>query len=157
MSGRAPRRPRWKAAPPPGLRPKLKRDQVLDLGLVHLENVDAIACGDGTPEILWHHISGALTWQLVAKRLAEKEPERFGEALRVTSAALAAANDLVARYRRTGRVVFAGPELLMAREAVPWMDALAEVADQAVASWAADASEVAVNEMAQQVEQQRAA
>jgi hypothetical protein len=134
------------------LRPKLARSQVNDLGLVHLANVDAIARGDGTPEILWQHMGGALTWQLVAKRLAEKEPERFGEALRVTSAALAAARDLVARYRRTGRVVFTGPELLMAREAVPWMDALAEVADQAIASWAADASEAAVNEMADQAE-----
>lgn len=145
-----PRRPRWPKQPPPGLRPKLTKGQVLDLGLCHLANVDAIARGDGTPEILWQHIGGALTWMYAAELMAAKDPERFAEPLRVTQAAVVACKDLADRYRRTGRVAFTGLELQMAREAVQWMDALAEVVDKDIAVQAAEMSEHMVNVMEQQ-------
>ncbi len=140
-----PRRPRWQPKPPPGLRPKLNRGQVRDLGLAHLANVDAIARGDGTPEILWQHLGGTLTWLFAAELMSARNPEPFAEALRAMQAATAACQDLAERFKRTGRVAFTGPELQMAREAVEWMDALAEVVDKDVAVQAAEMSENLVN------------
>ncbi len=142
-----PRRPRWAPKPPPGLRPKLTKGQVLDLGLCHLANVDAIARGEGTPDILWQMLGGALTWLFAAEILSKRDADTYAEALRVMQAAVAACKDMADRYRRTGRVAFTGPELLMAREAVQWMDALAEVVDKDVAIAAAEMSENMVNVM----------
>lgn len=140
-----PRRPRWTPKPPPGLRPKLTRDQVNDLGLAHMANVDAIARGEGTPEILYQHMGAGLTWMFAAELMTPRNPEAFAEPLRVMQAAVAATRELAERYRRTGRVAFTGPELQMAREAVQWMDALAEVVDKDVAITAAELSENTVN------------
>ncbi len=144
---RRPRQPRWAPKPPPGLRPKLNRGQVRDLGLAHLANVDAIARGAGTPEILWQHLGGALTWLFAAELMSARNPEPFAEALRAMQAATVACQDLAQRYKRTGRVAFTGPELQMAREAVEWMDALAEVVDKDVAIQAAEMSEHLVNHL----------
>lgn len=39
--------------PPRGLRPRLTRDQLLDLGLAHVVNLDLIARGEAGEPMLW--------------------------------------------------------------------------------------------------------
>ena len=116
-----------------GLRPKLDASQVLDLGLVHIINLDAIAHGRATEEILWHFVGGILTWSKVADMLdlgADAMVEQLGLAGR-----------LVDRYKRTGHIVFTGPDYQLAKAGCTLMDELALVADRPTACAAADWSE----------------
>ena len=135
-----PRRPRWPAQPPRGLRPKLASDQVLDLSLVHLANLDAIATGRGTEELLWQVAGGALTWSRVAQALGRGELEMRQQLELVAT--------LVTRYGKTGKVLFSGPEYQLAKQGVDVMDALAELVDRPTAIAAAAWSENEVNKMA---------
>lgn len=140
------RRQRWKPQPPPGLRPKLSRSQVLSAKLIHLQNVQTIADGSATRQTLYDHAHATLVWLT----LARDYQARYGtieEALRAMEAAQAACGDLVERWRRTGRVVFTGPELQMAREAIGWMDALAELVDEVDADAAGRSAVKALTEV----------
>lgn len=91
-----PRRIRWVPTPPRGLRPRLQPGQVRDLGICHLENLDAIASGDATEATLWQVAGAALTWSKVAELLQAGEPEMREQ--------LELASTLVTRYGHTGRV-----------------------------------------------------
>jgi hypothetical protein len=136
------------AMPPPGLRPLLKPDQVRDLGLAHIGNLDTIARGEGTEDVLWQWIGGALTWSFVAGSLEKRNPARYRDAAIAMRLQLQVATAVVERFGRTGRVGFSGPEYQQAKEACEWMDALAEVVDQPTAQIAAEWSELRVNSMA---------
>ena len=135
--------------PPPGMRPKLSRAQVLDLALAHISNLDAIAHGEADEALLWQVFGGALTWLRIAERLqlgVEPMREQIGLCER-----------LAERYERTGRVVFAGPEYQRAKEHVEVMDELARLVDRHVAVEAADWSEATVNQLAEAAQQRRLA
>lgn len=132
-----PRTPRWPAALPRGLRPKLLPDQVRDLGICHLENLDAVATGDATEATLWQVAGAALTWSKVAEMLQLGEPEMHEQ--------LELASTLIARYGRTGRVLFTGTEYQLAKTGVQVMDQLAEIVDKPTAVIAAEWSERQVN------------
>ena len=149
MSRKHTRRRVYLPLPPPGLRPKLDKAQILDLGLVHAVNLDLIARGDGTEEILWQFLGGSLTWFYVARALQPREPERFTEALAILTRQLLIARSLADRFERTGRVGFSGPEYQEAKEAREYMDALAEVVDRHVAVKAANDSERDLNTIAE--------
>lgn len=145
MSSRTPRRPRWPKKPPPGLRPRLDRLKVLSTHLVHAENIAMIASGQGTQQTLYDHAHAVLVWLT----LARDYHERYGtlaETLRVLEAAYAAVEPLIERWQRTGRVGFTGPELQMAREATPHMDAMAELVDRDDADAAGRAAVKALRE-----------
>jgi hypothetical protein len=126
--------------PPRGLRPRLAGHQVQDLELVHLANLDAIARGCGTEELLWQVVGGTLTWGRVAQRLGLGEPEMRAQTELVTA--------LVQRYGRTGRVGFTGAEYQLAKQGVDVMDQLARTVDRATAVEAAEWSEARVQAMA---------
>ena len=121
------------ALPPPGLRPKLRRDQLRDLALCHLETLDAIAKGEGKSATLWDSAGAALTWSKAAELMQIGEAEM--------TAQLELALSLIERYRRTGRVAFSGPEYQMAKAGIAVMDELAEVVDHPRAVIAAEWSE----------------
>ena len=121
------------ALPPPGLRPKLRRDQLRDLALCHLEALDSIARGDATSATLWDFVGAAFTWSKAAELM------RIGEA--EMTAQLELALSLIERYKRTGRVAFSGPEYQMAKAGVEVMDELAEIVDHPRAVIAAEWSE----------------
>lgn len=125
---------------PRAFRPKLRPDQLRDLGLCHNQNLDAIAKGKAEPSMLWDYIGGVLTWWKVAQALDIGAPE-MDEQLEV-------ATRLVERYGRNNRVLFDGTDLQLARTGVMVMDQLAELVDLPTASWAADWSEAEVNRMA---------
>lgn len=133
-----------------GLRPKLTKGQVRDLGLVHIANLDAIARGAGDEELLWQWIGGALTWSFVADALVQRDAERYRDAATAMQLQLEVATAVVERYGRTCRAGFSGPEYQAARDACEWMDALAEVVDQPTASRATDRAEEKVNQWAAQ-------
>jgi len=121
------------ALPPPGLRPKLRRDQLRDLALCHLEALDSIARGDAKSSTLWDFAGAALTWSKAAELM------RIGEA--EMTAQLELALSLIERYRRTGRVLFTGSEYQDAKAGVAVMDELAEIVDRPRAVIAAEWSE----------------
>lgn len=129
-----PRRAR-PALPPPGMRPRLSAEQVRDLGMAHWVNLDAIASGTADVATLWQWIGGALTWSRVAHLL------QHAEAIAAMDAQMLACQAVIDRWRRTGRIGFAGPEYQQAKAACDWMDALAETVDRHRAIQAAEWSE----------------
>lgn len=131
----------YAALPPPGLRPRLETSQVQDLGLVHIGNLDALARGAGSEELLWQYAGGAFTWSRVANVLMLRNPDAYREAAAAMARQLQVVTAMLERFRRTGRVGFTGPEYQVAKDACEWMDALAENVDLHTAVMAADWSE----------------
>lgn len=133
--GRDPRPtvPRW-------LRPRLAADQVRDLSLAHHVNLDAIAKGEAGEDILWQVAGGTLTWCRVAELLGVGQPE-MAEQLQLLE-------QLVARFHRTGRVLYTGSEYQLAKRGVEVMDALASSVDRDTAIAAANWGESTMNTMA---------
>lgn len=132
---------------PPALRcfaPKLHPSQVRDLGLVHMEELDAIIHGQATPDVLWSWAGGVLTWSRVAE-LTERAADDMAEQLSLVLA-------VIERYRRTGSIGFTGPEYQLAKRGTMLMDALAEFVDRPTAVAAADWSEARINAMRAQAE-----
>lgn len=125
--------------PPPGMRPKLAPDQVRDLGISHIQNLDAIAKGEADEATLWQWVGGVLTWSKAAELFGRGIPE-MNEQLELT-------HSVITRYGRTGRVVFTGPEYQIAKHGVDVMDALAEAVPKHIAIAAAEWSEAKVNEL----------
>lgn len=118
---------------PRAFRPKLAPDQVRDLAVVHLENLDAIANGEGTPDLMWQVAGGIFTWHRVAEKLQAGVPEM--------TALLELVERLIERFKRSGRVGFSGTEYQLARHGVDYMDQLAEIVDRRTAIEAAEYSE----------------
>jgi hypothetical protein len=121
---------------PPALRcfaPKLDAGQQRDLGLCHIVNLDAIAKGDASPDVLWHWVGGTLTWCCVATSLQRGLDEMKQQADLVDS--------VIERFKRTGRIVFSGPEYQLAKLGVQLMDELARIVDRPTAIEAANWSE----------------
>ncbi len=134
--------------PPRGLRPKLSRAQILDLAIVHHENLDVIARGQADESTLWQWIGGVLTWSRVAQVLDRGVVEMAFQ--------LELAKRMVDRYRRTGRVLFDGLDYQQAKVGVDVMDQLAELVDLVTASAAAEWSENETNRMSVECDAQRA-
>lgn len=116
---------------PRAFRPKLDRGQQLDLALIHVATLDAIATGVATEANLWEWVGCVLTWTKSAEEL-----RRHAGAMRQQ---LELAMSLVGRYRATGRVLFTGPEYQLARVGVDLMDYLAASVDittgKAASTW----------------------
>ena len=120
-----PKRTPRPALPPPGLRPKLRRDQLRDLALCHIQALDSIARGDAQSSTLWQVAEAALAWSRAAYLMHIGEAEM--------QAQLELALSLIERYKRTGRVLFTGSEYQDAKAGVAIMDELAERTDRATA------------------------
>lgn len=76
---------------------------------------------------LWNWLGSLLMYTHMAERV-EDAALHAGLA-----AAVEATMTVVTRFKRLGRVGFSGPELTACREAVQWMEALAEVTPNAIA------------------------
>lgn len=125
---------------PRAFRPRLRPDQVQDLGLCHIVNLDAIASGQAGPSMLWDWIGSVLTWVRAA--------ELSGAGVLEMTAQLEVAVRLVERFGRTGLVRFDGPDYQLAKLGLQAMDELARTIDRATAIAAADWSEAEVCRMA---------
>lgn len=126
--------------PPRGLRPRLDASQRTDLSLCHNVNLDAIARGEAEPSMLWDYAGSVFMWSRVAELLDVGVPE--------VNAQLQVVERLIARYHRTGRVLFDGPDLQLARDGVVVMDELASIVDRATAIVAAEWSEARLERVA---------
>lgn len=133
------RTPRWPAVPPRGLRPMLAKDQVLDLGLCHISNLDVIARGTATREVLMHWAESVLLWsraaELAQAGVAEMAPQ------------LALTTRLIERFERTGIVRFDGADYQLAKVGLDVMDQLASHVDRATAIAAAEWAEQRITQM----------
>lgn len=138
--------------PPPGLRPRLAADQVQDLGLVHWQNLDALAKGEGTVDLLWQVVGGVFTWCKAADMLAARRPD-YQPAVDEMRAQLDLCTRLVERYGATGRVLFTGTDYQLAKRGAEVMDELAKVVDRPMAVAAAEWSEREVNRLAERARQ----
>lgn len=126
----------------------LQADQVRDLSMCHHVNLDAICSGQAEQSMLWHFISGVLCWWKVAQLLQAGVPEM--------DAQLEVAARLCERWSRTGRVLFDGPDMQLARDGVAYMDQLAELVDTSTAWQAAAWSQREVARMESAARQMRA-
>lgn len=111
----------------------LDASQRQELSLCHHVNLDAICSGQAEPTMLWDYIGGVLCWWKVAQLLQAGVAEM--------DAQLEVAARLCERWSRTGRVLFDGPDMQLARDGVVYMDQLAELVDTATACQAADWSQ----------------
>ncbi len=135
--------------PPPGMRPKLRGDQVLDLSLVHAMNLDTIARGEAGEALLWDWAGSVLTWS--------KAAELSGAGIDEMTAQLELSNRLIERYRHTGKVRFTGPDYQLAKDGLQVMDQLAQLVDKHVAIKAANWSEARLNELSSSIEHRECA
>lgn len=126
--------------PPRGLRPKLGPAQITDLSLLHWSNLNAIALGKADAGDAWQWANGALLWLRVAQILSRRQPAAYGPALASMERQVHAADAVLQRLARLGRVGFSGEEYVVAKEACDWMEALASAIDlptaMAAAEWA---------------------
>ena len=140
MSRKRCQRRRITSLPPPGLRRMLDAGQRIELGLVHWQNLDAIATGQANVQTLAHWVEGVHTWSRVADLLANRNPDH-APAVSEMRAQLELATRLVERYGASGRIGLTGPQYQLAKRGAAVMDALAHTVDQPTASAAADWSE----------------
>lgn len=130
----------------------LQPDQLQKLSMCHHVNLDAICSSQAEPAILWDFIGGVLTWWKAAQLLQAGIDEMDTQ--------LEVAARLCERWSRTGRVLFDGPDMQLARDGVAWMDQLAGLVDTRTAWLACDWSQREVERMesaARQMRQQREA
>lgn len=126
-----------------GLRPKLDSAQLRDLSLAHNANLDTMANGQGSEELLWQWVGGLLTWSRAAELLDLGAPEIVPQ--------LDLADAVLDRYRRTGRIGFSGPEYQLAKKGVIVMDLLAAEVDSTTAIAAAEWSEACLQDLIHQL------
>jgi hypothetical protein len=111
---------------PPYLRPKLTKDQVRDLGLVHAINLDAIHTRTADEQILWDAVVTVLAWSRVAEVRHVGLPEIIPQVTLM--------QDIVDRYKLSGIVEFKDQsQYELARFGVGVMDRLAEFVDRQTA------------------------
>lgn len=149
MKKRRPTKTELLARMPAFFRPTLSAAQVRDLALCHHSNFDAITTGEADWDHLWHYVGSVLTWWRVAHSI--------GAGQREMDTQFDVATRLVARYGRTQRVAFDGPDMQTARDGLIVMDQLAELVDKPTAMAAAAWSETEVNRMAVMAEQEATA
>lgn len=127
----------------------LRPDQLTDLSLCHHVNLDAVCSGKAEPSLMWEFMESVYTWWKVAEQLQVGLPEM--------DAQLEVAARLCERWSRTGRVLFDGRDMQLARDGVAVMDQLAAMVDTATAwratIWARDE----VNRLEAAAQQARAA
>ena len=116
---------------PAGLRPKLTREQLRALALIHISLVDSLVSGSASLELLWEWMAALLTWSRVAKECGVGE-DQIEPAVQLAIA-------LAARFELTGRVALGEEEQQIARDGSVVMDLLAETVDldvaHAVSEW----------------------
>lgn len=119
------RQPKPKAVPP-HLRPKLSKQQVRDLGLVHMTNLDAIFNRTADEQILWDSVVTVMAWSRVAELRLVGIPEIIPQVTLM--------QDVVDRFKLSGIVEFKDQsQYELARYGVGVMDRLAEFVDQQTA------------------------
>lgn len=124
---------------PRGLRPTLKPDRQANLALMMQTNLDAIATRTSDKATMMDWVEGVFTWRNVADVLGAGQAEMAQQ--------VEVATRLVARWKTTGAVRFDGPDYLLARDGVGYMEDLARLVDHTTAVAAAMRSDVQMRQL----------
>jgi hypothetical protein len=108
-------------------KPKLDSTQQLDCKLTHWNLVDCFTLGTADTKVLWDWIETGFTYSQLMHLLIEDGMEFTYEAQAALAEQLGTYEDVIARYRKSGRVGFNGAQLSIARAAAEVMDGLIEV------------------------------
>ena len=133
----AARAKRQQATLPKFWRPALSAEVKLNAKLTHWDLLNRISSGAATFDDLRDWIETGLTYSQMMRMLVEDGTEFTTEALDAIAAQIGIYESVIARYGRTGRVGFSGPELLTARAAACVMDSLIELDRHGIAERAA--------------------
>jgi len=117
--------------------PKIDADQALHCKLTHWNLFDLIRTGSADSGTLWDWIETGFTYSQMMRLLAEDGTEFTDEAVTALADQIACYEDVIARYRNTGRVGFNGQQLNIARAAAHVMDALIDMDRHGIAVKAA--------------------
>lgn len=118
-------------------RPALSADVKLDAKVTHWDLLNRISSGTATYDDLRDWIETGLTYSQIMRLLAEDGTEFTTEALDAIAGQIGIYESVIARYGRTGKVGFSGPELLTARAAACVMDGLIDMDRHGIAERAA--------------------
>lgn len=116
-------------ADPLDLVQRLPAGDVTSLHIAHIDTLLQMAGPHATAQTLWDWTSNVLTWSRAAE-LIGLGVEEMGFQLQLCA-------DLIARWKRTGRVGFDGPGFVLAKHGVEVMDELARLVPVHVAREAA--------------------
>ena len=108
-------------------KPKIDADQRLDCKLTHWTLFDSMVTGQADRSTLWEWIETGFTYSQMMRLLTEDGTDFTDEAETALVAQLAIYEDVIARYRRTGRIGFTGPQINIARAAAHVMDGLIDM------------------------------
>ncbi len=122
---------------PKFFRPKLTADQQLSAKVIHWDLIERFTNGTATGDDLWDWMETGLTYSQMMQLLAADGVEFTSEAERSLADQLLTYPVVVNRLIRTGRVGFAGAELLTARAAAHVMDELITLDRHGIAEKAA--------------------
>lgn len=123
-------------------RPKLQPMSRLDCKLTHWDLFDRIRTGTATYATLWDWIETGFTYSQIMRLLTDDGTEFTQEATQALAAQLESYEAVIARFRKSGRVGFDGPQLQIARQAAEIMDGLIDMDRNGIAVQAALWSQV---------------
>lgn len=118
-------------------RPKLTSTQQIDCKVIHWDLVNRFSDGSATSTDLWDWLETGFTYMEIMRLQALDGTEFTPEARQAMEAQADIYEPIVARFRRTGRVGFTGPELIIARTAAEVMDGLIDIDRNGIAVMAA--------------------
>jgi hypothetical protein len=107
--------------------PSLDSTQTLDAKVIHWDLISRFTDGTAHAGDLWAWIETGLTYSQVMRFLAEDGMEFTYEAQLAIAEQLGIYDDVIARYKSTGRIGFNGPQLNIARAAANVFDSLVEL------------------------------
>lgn len=108
-------------------RPSVTPGQQLDAKVIHWDLIDRFTTGAATPDDLWDWMETGYTYSQIMRMLAEDGTEFTGEAMGAIGDQMDIYQGVIARWKRTGRVGFSGPELCVAKAAAHVFDGLIEL------------------------------
>ncbi|WP_342617171.1 hypothetical protein [Rhodoferax sp. GW822-FHT02A01] len=117
--------------------PKIDEQQQLDCKLTHWNLFDLIRLGQADSATLWDWIETGFTYSQFMRLMAADGVDFTDEAAQALADQLNIYEDVIARYRKTGRVGFNGQQINIARAACYVMDGLIEMDRHGIAVKAA--------------------
>lgn len=118
-------------------KPKIDARQQFDCKMTHWNLFDCILIGSATSAVLWDWIETGFTYSQFMRLMSDDGVEFTDEAVQTLADQLNIYNDVIARYRNTGRVGFNGQQINIARAACYVMDSLIEMDRHGIAVQAA--------------------
>ena len=117
--------------------PKIDERQQFDCKMTHWNLFDLIRLGQADSATLWDWIETGFTYSQFMRLMSGDGVEFTDEAAQALADQLNSYDDVVARYRNTGRVGFNGQQINIARAACYVMDGLIEMDRHGIAVKAA--------------------